>query len=131
MLHSITPEEPQLFKTAYCNIQRQLKLTHLHLVTLLVIVDRDPANKTLFVHLLPCLTILTLPKSCAHQQDKQKIAFSDRNAVTKALKDRLEQVERKNCIKAQLKSTRFQACMMSGTCHTSVLTSYTHSLKRQ
>lgn len=41
-------------------------------------------------------------------------------------------MEHKNCLKAQLKSTRFQACMMPGTSFViSVLTSYTHSLKHQ
>lgn len=65
MLYSITPEQAQFVKPAYHNIQRQLKNTHLHLVMLLVIVDRDPANQPLFIHLSPCLTVLTLPpESC-------------------------------------------------------------------
>lgn len=132
MLCSITLEQPQFVKPTYCNIRRELKHTHLHLVMLLVVVDRDPANKPYLCTCNRTSPYSHSPESHAHQQDKQKIVFSDINEVTKALKDRLEQVEHKNSIKAQLKSNRFQACMMSGTSLlTSALTMYTHSLKRQ
>lgn len=102
----------QLFKPAHHNMRRQLNHVHLHLLTFLVIADRNPASKILFLHLSPSLTILPsfpLPwEPYKSPVQKKKTVFLARNAVTKALKDRLEQVEHKHVWKLSLKCSQFK-----------------------